>query len=314
MKISLRKLSKVYLLILLYFCAQQQVSAQCIGVVTAGVNEFWNGVINGAQKAAQELDIALYARGATEEENVSGQHYIIDQVINKEGCNGLLLAPNNKEHLKYVALLKQKGIPTVYVDRDIGGARVSVIKTNNAYAGMIAGQAMVKELNGKGNIAILKLQKGVITTDIREMAFMKEVIKGGLQIKVNDYLGSTVGKARANAFNLLEGKENIDGIFTSNEITTIAAIKALEALGKSGKITHIGFDSHKLFIDSLKKNVLNGFVIQDPFQMGYQGIHTLYKAMKGEKVKENVTTNSIYINRQNINHIDIQKQLRMNGT
>lgn len=153
MSISKDFMKKMYLF-LFVFCIGTSASAQCIGVVTSGGGAFWSEVISGSQQAAKEVGVRVYARGAIDDDNVKGQQHIINQAIHTEQCQGLLLAPNSDERLKEVELLKQQGIPTVYVDRDIGGARVSVVKTNNTHAGILAGLAMLKALNGKGNIAV----------------------------------------------------------------------------------------------------------------------------------------------------------------
>ena len=306
----MKKTSVFLLLLSLYIGHSASVSAQCIGVVTSGVATFWNMVLAGAQQAAQEVGMTVYGRGAVGEDNVRGQRYIINQIIYKEKCQGLLLAPNSDTRLKEVQLLKQQGIPTVFVDRDVGGARVSVVKTNNSHAGVLAGQAMLKALNGKGNIAVLGLKKGTLATDARQTAFIDEVTKGGLKVKVIKYLGTRIGDARVRAIDILNSAENIEAIFTTNETTTVATILALQEMNKSGKIIHIGFDSHPLIIDSLINETLHGFVIQDPFQMGYQGALTLHKAMQGEQVNESITTNSIYVDKNNINNTAIKKALR----
>jgi ribose transport system substrate-binding protein len=145
------------------------------------------------------------------------------------------LPANSDARLREVELLKQQGIPTVYIDRDVGGARVSVVKTDNALAGRLAAQAMLKELNGKGNIAVLGYKKGILTTGVLQAAFIYAAIGGGLKIKVNEFLSTRVGEARVKAFDILNNEENIDAIFTANEITTVATILALRKTDKLGK-------------------------------------------------------------------------------
>jgi len=309
-KISAKKL-KVFIFLLLLF-SKESAATQCVGLVTAGVGKFWDDVIAGAEKASQELNIALYARGPVDESNMLAQRHILQHVVNTAKCRGLVLAPMSKALLPQLELFSQKGIPTVYIDRDIGGSRVSVIRSNNALAGTLAAKAMLKALNGQGSIAIFGLKKSVVTTGIREAAFITEVTKSGFDIKVNYSLGTTIGTARAKAFILLEKEEDIDAIFTSSYVSTVSVVKALKELKKSKKIVHIGFDADKLFVNALRKNTLHGIVIQDPFQMGYKAIHTVYKAMKGEQVSEYITTNSMYVNKENMNHIDIKKMLKIN--
>lgn len=125
--------------------------AQCIAVITAGGGQtFWRDVREGAVQAGKELEIKVYVRGAIDESNIQGQKHLINTLM-RQGCQGLVLAPNAKERKKDVAQLKHQGIPTVtvYVDRDIGGDRISVIKTDNFAAGELAGREMVKALKGK---------------------------------------------------------------------------------------------------------------------------------------------------------------------
>ncbi|MFT5716636.1 MAG: hypothetical protein ACI9T7_000814 [Oleiphilaceae bacterium] len=45
--------------------------------------------------------------------------------------------------------------------------------------------------------------------------------------------------------------------------------------------------------------------------MGYQGVHTLHKAMQGEQVSENITINSVYVDKNNINNTDIKRVLKV---
>jgi len=118
-----------------------------------------------------------------------------------------------------------------------------------------------------------------------------------------------VGEARSEAHRILKISKRIDGIFTPNESTSLGVIKALERLNKAGKVVHIGFDAHKIMIESLNSQHIYGFIVQRPFQMGYQGVHTVYCAMRGKDVKQKVNTGVVFINRENINHTEIRKML-----
>lgn len=286
--------------------------AKCdIGVAAAGGGKFWEDVLAGADQAANELKIKIFSRGAIGETNFVAQQRIIDHIIEKERCRGLLLAPNNADRLATVARLKQRGIPTVYIDRDIGGERVSVVKTNNAHAGILAAQAMLKELGGKGKVAVLGLTKSAVNIEIREAAFISEVTKGGLEITLNVRLDDKIGKARVTALDIIDNMHGVDAIFTSNIVATIAVLKALEQLDESANFVHIGFDSHQMFVDSIKANILRGMVIQDPFQIGYQGIYALYDVMQGKEISKTIETKSIYVDSSNINSLEVTQALRI---
>jgi ribose transport system substrate-binding protein len=306
---SIKLLIKIIIIAVIFVGFESSATAECVGVVTAGGGQgFWGDVIKGANQAGKELGIEIYARGAVDEANVEGQRYVIESTI-KFGCEGLVLAPNSKDRKKDVAQLKAEGIPTVFIDRDIGGDRISVIKTENFSAGERAGIEMARALHGKGKIALLRFKENLVTTTDRENGFIKGATSGGLEIEVDRYLGTMVGEARSEAYRILKGLKNIDGIFTPNESTSLGVIKALERLNKAGKVVHIGFDSHAVMIESLKSKHIYGFIVQRPFQMGYQGVHTVYRAMHGKSVKQEINTDVVFINRENINDTQIRKML-----
>ncbi|MDM8550967.1 substrate-binding domain-containing protein [Desulfobacterales bacterium HSG2] len=288
------------------------VKAECVGVITAGGGRgFWNIVKKGAVQAGKELGISVYVRGAVDESNAEGQRLSINYMMRK-GCRGLVLAPNSKERKKDVALLKTQGIPTVYIDRDMGGDRISVIKTDNPSAGELAGREMVKALKGKGRVAVLRLNKDVLSTTSRENGFIREAVKGGLEIIVDQYIGTMVGAARGETKRIFSKASNIDGVFTPNESTTIGAMSSLIKLKKAGKVVHIGFDANELIIEALPSNYIYGFVVQRPFEMGYQGVHTVYQAMQGNGVKNKIDTGVTFVNRDNINNPKIKEMLGLN--
>lgn len=312
MKKRLKLLTTIVLAFLFFWfplCALAM--AECIGVVTAGGGiGFWTDVEKGAQKAGKELGVTVYTRGAVDETDVEGQRKALNFMI-KRGCRGLVLAPNSEERKADVARLKAQGIPTVYIDRDKGGDRICVIKTNNTLAGEVAGREMVKRLNGKGRIAVFRVNRNVTTTVERELGFIREAEKGGLEIVADCFIGNMVGKTRIEAEKILKKAIGINGVFTSNEATTLGTVKALESLKKAGKITHIGFDSNKIIIKSLQAGNLHGFVVQRPFEMGYTGVHTVYQAMQGKPVKEYIETDIVFVSNENIADSEIKDILGM---
>ena len=293
----------------LLFLSPPSAADECIAVVTAGGGQgFWRSVIKGADQAGRELDIRIYGRGAIDESNVTGQGHIIKTAI-KLGCTGLVLAPNSEDQKKVVSQLKEQGIPTVFIDRDIGGDRISVIKTENFFAGEKAAMEMAKALHGKGKIALLRMNENVVATTARENGFIKAATREGLEIVVDQYIGTRIGEARNNAYQILKELANIDGIFTPNESTSIAVIKALEQLNRSGKVLHIVFDAPNIMIEALKSHRIYGFIVQNPFQMGYLGVYTIHNAMHGKVVEQKVNTDAVFISRENINHAEIREIL-----
>lgn len=256
---------------------------ECIGVVPAGGGyAFWKSVEAGARQAGKELNAEIYFRGPADEADIYAQAAIIDSVP-EQPCNGLVLAPNARERASQVAALKAMGIPTVYIDRDPGGADViGVVATDNVSAGRLAGEQMAKALGGHGNVALLRLKRGTVSTDDRERGFLEGATKGGLVVVLDAYLGTKVGDARTNARKELEAyRGQIDGIFTPNEFTTMATLVVLQEMNRAGKAVHIGFDINERLANAVRTGEIAGLVVQRPFDMGYQGVLMVYRKIHG---------------------------------
>ena len=275
--------------------------ADCVGVVTSGGgNSFWARVEAGAQQAGKDLGLEIYFRGPIDEGDIEAQAIIINW-IEKHACIGLVLAPNSPQRIEQVANLKQHGIPTVYIDRDYGGDRVSVIKTENFKAGILAGHELARALGNKGRVAVLRMKKGVVSTDDRENGFIKGATDRGLVVSVDEYLATSISDARDKAYRTLKSVTDLDGIFTPNESTTLAVLGARKQITHLKNVKHIGFDAHSYMVNAVKDGVMLGFVVQNPYEMGYQGVQTIQKIVTGDKVEEIVDTGVLFVNANNIN-------------
>lgn len=285
--------------------------AQCIGVVTAGGGDgFWGEVQKGAVTAGKELSVKVIVRGAADEVDSRSQAKIIHSMM-AMGCEALVLAPNNANRNKDVKFLKEKGISTVYIDRDTGGERVSVIMTDNFKAGYLAGLEMANALAGASQkrVVLLRMDQKVISTKLREEGFIKAAKEKGLELIFDGYLGSTISKARVNAIKFLKKLGEFEGVFTPNESTSVSVLASLKLLGLEQGVKFIGFDSHSLMIKAVQEKSMQGFIIQNPFLMGYQGVKTAHAARLGKTIDASVEAEVIFVDASNIKQKKIQEML-----
>lgn len=296
-----------FILVFISLLPSNQTKADCIGVVSSGGgSSFWELVKQGAEAASRELELVMYFRGPIDEGGAMAQGIIIDSIFSRN-CVGLVLAPNSLKRAEQVNRLKKLGIPTVYIDRDGPGERYSIIKTNNFSAGMMAGLFLAKILDYKGNVAVFRMDKGVGSTSAREAGFIQGAQEGGLVVYVDTYLGTDVGEARTKAAMVISQHPNIKGIFTPNESTTLATLGARKQVSHSKETVHIGFDSHKYILNAIRDGWIYGVVVQHPYQMGYQAVHTLHSILNNEQFDKQVQTATLFVNKDNIDSADIRK-------
>lgn len=231
----------------------------CIGVVPGGGSTaFWDLVRAGAQQAGEELGVPVYYRGPQRESEEESQLQVMDLML-RRGCKALVVAPAGTSIATRVDELRARGIPTLYIDRDMGGETVlAVVGTDNFAAGQIAGRHMAQLLAGRGQVLLLRLSEAVVSTRAREEGFLQAAREAGLEVMD----GGDVGDDQQRIHKLLtQGEDGYAGVFTSNAVTSTAAHMALRRMGMLGKIRHVGFDSSQVLVNGLAAGEIDALVL-----------------------------------------------------
>ena len=179
------------------------------------------------------------------------------------------------------------------------------VATDNYQGGFLCGKRMAEILGGKGNVIMMRMQEGSMSTGKRENGFLAGIKEAGPNIvllSTEEYGGSSVGSSQKKAQLLLNKYANdVNGIFTCNETTTEGMLLALNQQGLAGKIKFIGFDANQALITGMKEGKINGLAVQSPFKMGYLSVKAAYDALKGNKVDKNIDTGVAVITPENMN-------------
>ena len=301
-------------------CGGQTSRKTTIAVVPKGTtNEFWKSVHAGAIKAGREFDVEILWQGPLREDDREDQIKIIDTLVNR-GIDGLVLAPLDEKALRQpVANAVRAGIPVVIVDSRLDSEEpVSLVSTSNLLAGQMAGQHLAKVLGGKGNVIMMRLHEGSASTTAREQGFLDAVaaFPGITVISSNQYAGPSTEGAYRTGENLLASNKaaqgNVQGIFTPNESTTFGMLRVLEDARLTGRIRLVGFDSSDKLVQGLRAGAIDGLVLQNPFGMGYLGVKTLVRAMRGERVETIIDTGVVVVTRENMDTPEIKDRLQPN--
>ncbi len=117
---------------------------------------------------------------------------------------------------------------------------------------------------------------------------------------------STVDASYQEAKKLLQENEDIRIMFATNTNTTLGVCQAIEELGLSETVIVIGFNSDEKEISYLKTGVLDGTIIQNPYNMGYVGISYAIKSINDEAVPNTLDTGVTFVDASNLNDDYIQ--------
>ncbi|MEO7600180.1 MAG: substrate-binding domain-containing protein [Opitutus sp.] len=283
-------------------------SVEQIAVIPKGTtHSFWKSVEAGARKAGQELGVEIVWKGPLKEDDRAQQISLVQQFVSS-GISAIVLAPLDDTALRGpVKTAAERKIPVVIFDSalkgDVGQDYISYVATDNKQGGIMAGEELLRLLGGKGKVVLLRYSEGSASTAAREAGFLEVMARNpGINLLVtNRYSGPTVSTAQDASMNLIDKIREADGIFCTNESATQGMLLALRQTGLAGKKTFVGFDTSPPLIAALAKGEIHALVAQNPTKMGYMGVMTAVKALRGEKFENNIDTGCLLVTKANLN-------------
>ena len=287
-----------------------------IAVIPKGtMHVFWKSIHAGAKAAEKELKgVAIDWQGPVVEDDRRAQIDLVETFIQRR-MDGIVLAPlDDKALIAPVKAAGAAGIPVVIIDSDLADATayVSFVATDNCKGGVLGARRLAELLGDKGGkVVLLRYQVGSASTENREKGFMDEIARHPkVQVISSDqYAGATVESAMTASQTLLTkyGEGQVDGIFCPNESSAYGMLQALRGANRAGKIKYVGFDASERLVEALEKGEISGLVVQNPFEMGYEGVKTIVAHIRGEKVPKQIDTGVTLVTPENLSQPEVQK-------
>ena len=284
-----------------------------IPVVSKGYqHEFWQTVKLGSDTAAKELGVKTSFVGPAAETQISEQIQLMEDMMARQPDAILLAALDSNALVVPVEDAKSRGIEIATFDSGINSdIPKSFIATNNVKAGADAAKTLGKMLGGEGKVGIIAHVAGTQNAMERSNGFIDEMAKSYPNIKVLEvqYSDGDPQKAMDKTIDMVRANPDLSAVYATNEGSTLGVANAIDSLGLAGKIKVMGFDSTEGIIAFLKAGTIQGFVVQDAYQIGYQGLKTLYNVLDGKKVAGVIDIPVKVVTSENIDSPDMQQLL-----
>ncbi len=299
-------MKKLLPLLILVLAPLAFAAGEKIAVIPKGTtHNFWKSVEAGARQAGTELGVEILWKGPLKEDDRAQQIGVVQQFVSS-GVSAIVLAPLDDTALRTpVKSAAEHNIPVVIIDSalrgEVGKDFLSFVSTNNHRGGEIGGEELARILGGKGKVVLLRYSEGSASTMEREAGFLSVIKKyPGITIIVdNRYAGATVSSAQDASMNLIDKVREADGIFCPNESSTQGMLLALRQTGLVGQKKLVGFDTSPFLLAALNKGDVQGLVAQNPTRMGYLGVMTAVKHLRGEKVESTIDTGCVLVTKDN---------------
>jgi len=302
--------------LLLAGCSSKEEKANkpVISVIPKGTSQsFWLAVKAGAEDAGRELGVQIHWEGPTEETDIDGQIRIVQNAITKKVQAIVLAACDAKSLVRYVEEAQKAGIPVVTIDSGITpDISAAFLATDNVKGGRVAADALAEAIGRKGKVGLLPFIKGAGSSDDRERGF-KEGIAKYPKIELGNrvlYSNSDVSVGLDKTKSMITSTPDLAGIFAANQGGAEGAIQAVRQMGKAGKVKLVCYDASDAEIQALRDGVVEALIVQNPYRMGYEGVKTAMRVVRGEKIEPRVIDTGVTkVTRENLDTPEIQKLL-----
>jgi ribose transport system substrate-binding protein len=277
-----------------------------VAVVPKAVGfDFWEQVRLGAECAESRLEnVRVQWDGVTNTADVNGQIDLLQNFIT-QGVDGLVFAAADAKALKQVAdQALGRGTTVVNVDAgtDPQPKQVPVFATDNVSTARKVPGLIARLLGPKGgDIAFIPFQAGTLTNDQRQKGFMEGLERHPeLKLVANQSSESDYDTGLRVTEDILTAHPGLDAIFAANEPGVLGAAEAVRRAGKAGKVVIVGWDAAPYEVKGLRAGVISALIVQDPFQMGFDGVSAAVKMIRGEPRPRDEDTPAIVLTRRNL--------------
>jgi ribose transport system substrate-binding protein len=275
------------------------------------IDPFYITMHNGAAVEAAKLGVTLKWAGATVFLDTDQIPVVNSELASKP--DALLIAPTDDVALfNPMDAYVKAGIPVIAVDTTLKNTSIltAAISSDNYQGGEAAADTIAKLAHDKGDVAVINVNKGVSTTDLRQAGFLAEMKKyPNMQVVATEYDQDSLTTAESDARSLILAHPDLVGIFGTNLYSAQGAGQGVIAAGDKGKIFVSGYDAEPAEITLLRKGVINILVIQNPAEEGALAVQYAYDAVTGKKaaiVKSTLLAN-VVATQANMNDPSISK-------
>jgi LacI family transcriptional regulator len=251
--------------------------SETIGVVVSSVaNPFAAAVNRAIENAASDRDVAVVA---TSTDDVPDRERPTVEVLLRRRVDGVILTPTRRDQA-YLRTEQRFGTPFIAIDREPVGLDADAVVSDHAHGAEVATAHLLA--HGHRRIAYLG-DRGLIQSarerlrGFREALAAQGVPSGACPIVME--LHDDVAAEQATA-QLLAAGEPPTAIFSSQNLLTVGAIRALRAAGRHREIALVGFDDLPL-ADLLEPGIT--VVAQDPRRIGALAAELLFARLDGDR-------------------------------
>ena len=254
-----------------------------LAFVTNNSADFWTIARRGVEKADAELaDVETEFR-LTSDGTAAEQQRIVDDLLTK-GVAGIAISPVDPAN--QVALIDAAAKQAIVFTQDSDAPqsqRTLYIGTDNLAAGRQAGQ-LIREAIPNGGTVMLFVGKLDAQNAQNRVQGIRDALAGS-NIRILDVRTDDVDdvRAKANAADTLVRYPDVKALVGLWSYNGPAILNAVREAGKVGQVKIVAFDEADETLAGIRAGAIEATVVQQPYEFGYQAIHKMAQAARGDR-------------------------------
>ncbi len=261
-------------------------------ILTNGNAPFWDAAAAGARDAEEELNCKADGLKVVVDRNdfkAEGQIDKLRQYAGQTDIAGIAISVTDAENPAIpdeLRKLQQAGVKVVTIDSDVNrlsaaDCRFAYLGTDNVVGGKELGAAAKGLLPVGGKYATFVGLKSAANAQERIAGFAEGA---GEKFSSAENLGDQGDEAvaRANVRDALDRNKDMTMLVGIWSYNTPAIIDIVKLLNAREKLKLVGFDADPPAIQGMQDGMLDVMVVQNPYQMGFQGVRILKALMKND--------------------------------
>ena len=279
-------------------------------------NPFLIAMTNGAKKAIGEwqakgykIDMVVTDAGDTD---MSKQVSDVEDIFAMK-VDGLLIFPAAGSKLMSDPirnLYNKNNIPVVVTDIGLANAKwASFIITDNNLGGRMSAELVAASVPRGAKVVTFDVNPAAENVQARVKGFESKAKELGLTVLPEKTLPLTLEDGRRLTEDTLTSIPDLAAIFYTSQLAAQGGVAALTAMGNT-TCKVVGFDIDAPSLKMIKEGKILGLAVQDPFNIGYEGMNQMMAALTGGTTKDSVNIPPLLASAKNAAEFDDNPQVK----
>jgi len=265
--------------------AGAQTQAYTIGfAVSTLANPFFVTIKDAAEAKAAEMGVTLVVLDA--QDSAETQASQIEDLITR-GVNLMIINPVDSDAVgTSVVACNEANIPVITVTRaSNSGTVVQHLDIDNKEAGRLDAEQVIKDLDGKGKVAILEGIAGSSSAIDREEGFVAALEGTGIEVVSSLTANYSREEGATVTEDVLQANPELNAIYAHNDEMALGAVRAVAAAGRSAEIKIYGIDATDDALAAVESGEMAATVQQQPDVQIQIALENAVKYLGGETLE-----------------------------